>query len=215
MFASTLPGETAEGRSDGELLERVCADESVRAELERVLGPAPVAALRGLQPLSHWIPGIASIRRGGAAADDLAELATTDLIRVLSATGELSGSAGELLAADVVSLGVAMRETVEHVEGATRALRNGKLEQVLAEARARLESDLENLRRVIDQADDAGEDWLRERRREHDELSEEVRAKLERVSAEAPCEPVDQAFAREVDLRLAVTAVRADRGLAR
>jgi hypothetical protein len=52
---------------------------------------------------------------------------------------------------------------------------------VLAEARATLESDLEALRRVIDQADEAGEDWLRDRRREHDELGDEVREKLDRI----------------------------------
>jgi hypothetical protein len=180
-LAVTMPGETAEGRSDRELLERVCADESVRAELERALGPAPVAALRALQPLSHWLPTIASIRRGEADAHDLAERATTDLIRVLNTTGELSGSEGEQLAGDVGSLGVALRETVEHVEGAARAVKNGKLEQVLAEARVTLQGDLETLQRVIDQAGDAGEEWLRERRGEHEELSEEVREKLERV----------------------------------
>jgi hypothetical protein len=180
-LALTMPGDTAEGRSDRDLLERVCADESVRAELERALGPAPVAALRALQPLSRWIPAVASIRRGQADAHELAERATGDLIRVLGATGELTGSEGELLAAQLGSLGGALRDTLEHVEGAARAVRSGKLEQVLAEARATLEGDLEALRRVIDEADEAGADWLRARRSEHEELSEEVRDKLDRV----------------------------------
>jgi hypothetical protein len=180
-LARTMPGETAEGRADRELLERVCADESVRTELERVLGPAPVAAVRALQPLSHWIPAVASIRRGEGDARAVADRAAADLLRILNTTGELSGSEGELIAADVGSLAVALRETVEHVEGAARAIRSGKLEQVLAESRATLVADLETLGRMIEQADQAGEDWLRDRRREHDELTEEVRDKLERI----------------------------------
>ncbi len=180
-LALTLRGETAPGPSDRELLERVCADESVRTELERMVGPAPVAALRALQPISRWIPAIASIRRGESDAAELAEQATSDLIRVLDATAELSGGEGELLAADVGTLGVALRDTVEHVESAARAVRDRKLDQVLAESRAKLEADLETLRRVIDQAEGAEEDWLRARRGEHDELIKEVREKLDRV----------------------------------
>jgi hypothetical protein len=180
-LARTMPGDTAEGRSDRELLERVCADESVRTELARTLGPAPVAALRALQPLSHWIPAVASIRRGEADVHALADRAAEDLIRILNTSGELSGSEGALAVADIGSAALALRETVEHVEGAARAIRSGKLEQALAESRAMLETDLETLARVIEQADEAGDDWLRERRREHGELTAEVRDKLERV----------------------------------
>jgi hypothetical protein len=180
-LALTIPGETAEGRSDRELLERVCDDASVRTELEQLLGPAPIAALQALQPLSSWIPAIASIRRGETDAHELAEQATRELIRVLDATSELTGSEGELLAAEVGTLGEALRDTVEHVEGAARAVRDGKLEQVLAEARAALENDLEALRHVIARAEDAPEEWRAEHRREHEELTEEVREKLERV----------------------------------
>jgi hypothetical protein len=93
-LALTVPGETAEGRSDRELLERVGGDENVRTELEQILGPAPVAAIRALQPLSRWIPAIAGIRRGDAESHQLAEHATAEVIRVLTATGELSGSEG-------------------------------------------------------------------------------------------------------------------------
>src|SRR5438552_5768821 len=95
-LALTLPGETAEGRSDRELVERVCGDASVRIELERVLGPAPVAALQALEPLSRWIPAIASIRRGESSARELAEQATKDVVRVLEATAKLSGSEAEV-----------------------------------------------------------------------------------------------------------------------
>ena len=100
---------------------------------------------------------------------------------MLEATATVSGSEAEVVVADVGSLGVALREAAAHVDAAARAVRDGKLEQVLAETRAILEADLRALRDVIDHAAEEGEDWLRERRHEHEQLSDEVREKLERV----------------------------------
>ena len=180
-LARTMPGETAEGRSDRELLERVCSDQAFRTELERTLGPAPIALLQALQPLSRWIPTIASLRRGGLKTRELADQAGKDLIQVLESTSTLTANEGEALAADVGSLAIGLRDTVEHIEGAVRAIKQGKLEQVLAEARKQLEGDLQELRGVIDRANDAAEDWVRARGAEHADLTEEVRVKLERV----------------------------------
>ena len=180
-LALKMPGETAEGRSDRELLERVCTDEAFRTELERTLGPAPVALLQALRPLSRWVPTIASLRRGEVKARELADQAGKDLIQVLEATSTLTANEGEALAADVGSLAIGLRDTVAHVEGAVRAIKEGKLEQVLAEARKQLEGDLHELRGVIERAEGAAEEWVRARRAEHDELTEEVRVKLERI----------------------------------
>ncbi len=180
-LALTMPGETAEGRSDRELLERVCTDEAFRTELERTLGPAPIALLQALRPLSRWVPTIASLRRGEVKARELADQAGKDLIQVLDATSTLTANEGEALAADVGSLAVGLRDTVEHVEGAVRAIKEGKLEQALADARKQLEGDLKELHGVIERAEGAAEEWVRARRAEHDELTEEVRVKLERI----------------------------------
>ena len=180
-LALTMPGETAEGRSDRELLERICTDETVRAEMERTLGAAPTALLQALRPLSHWVPTIASLRRGEVRARELADQAGNDLIQVLEATATVTRSEGEALAADVGSLAIGLRDAVDHVEGAVRAIKEGKLEQVLAEARKQIEGDLHELRGVIERAEGAAEDWLKARRAEHIELTEEVRVKLERI----------------------------------
>jgi hypothetical protein len=180
-LALKMPGETAEGRSDRELLERVCTDDAFRAELERTLGPAPIALLQALRPLSRWVPTIASLRRGEVKARELVDQAGKDLIQVLDATATLTASEGEALAADAGALAIGLRDTVEHVEGAVRAIKEGKLEQVLAEARKQLEGDLQELHGVIERAEGAAEEWVRARRAEHDELTEEVRVKLERI----------------------------------
>jgi hypothetical protein len=201
-LALTMPGETAEGRSDRELLERVCTDEAFRAELERTLGPAPIALLQALRPLSRWVPAIASLRRGEVKARELADQAGKDLIQVLDATATLTASKGEVIAADAGALAIGLRDTVEHVEGAVRAIKEGTLEQVFAEARKQLESDLQELRRVIQRAEGAAEEWVRTRRAEHGELTEEVRVKLERIERTrkvlGPIMPHLQAVARSL-----------------
>ena len=176
-----IRGDAPARAEDRELLERIWTDESVRAEMEDAFGPATVAALRALQPLSRWVPAIASLRRGEASMRKLADQAGKDLVEVLDATAQLTGGESEALAAGAASLGESLRDTVEHVEGAVRAIKKGRLAQVLAEARAQLEGDLQALHDVIERADDAAEEWLHARRTEHGALTEEVRVKLDRI----------------------------------
>src|SRR5207244_5024570 len=49
------------------------------------------------------------------------------------------------------------------------------------EARQKLETDLGELRGVLDRAEAAPAEWMSAREQEHDALSEEVRAKLDRI----------------------------------
>lgn len=174
-------GESEEGHSARELLGRVASDSSVRAELESLWGPAPVAILQGLQPLWKWIPTVASIRRGEKGLREVAGKAGSDLVGVLTATESVAGDAAEAIAADVGSLAQSLRDTVEHVENAARSVAQGKLEDVLAESRRLLEADLAALAGVITGAAGAEEAWLHDRRGEHGALTTEVKEKLERV----------------------------------
>lgn len=180
-LAHTTPGETAEGRSDRELLARVASDSSVRAELASLWGPAPVAVLQALEPLRHWVPTIASMRRGEKTMRELAVQAGHDLVNVIETTSGAVGGDVDTLAADATSLAQSLRDTVEHAEKAARSVKDGKLEQVLAESRRVLEADLAALAGVIDGATGAAEGWVHDRRNEHGELTEEVREKLDRV----------------------------------
>lgn len=174
-------GESEEGHSARELLGRVASDSSVRAELESLWGAAPVAILQALQPLRKWIPTVASVRRGEKGLREVAGQAGSDLVGVLTATESVAGDAAEAIAADVGSLAQSLRDTVQHVETAARSVAEGKLEDVLAESRRLLESDLAALAGVITGAVGAEEVWLHDRRDEHGALTTEVKEKLERV----------------------------------
>ena len=85
------------------------------------------------------------------------------------------------MAGEAASLADSLRDTVGHVESAARAVKEGKLEQVLAEARRKLEQDLDKLRGVHEGAHAAPAEWREARRTEHAALTEEVREKLEKV----------------------------------
>ncbi|MBV8599068.1 MAG: hypothetical protein JO017_09625 [Actinobacteria bacterium] len=135
--------------------------------------PASQAALEALQPLVKWF-------RGGDRRE-LLHSAAGDVAQVLAATAALGAGADTALAADASALGQSVRDAVEHVEGAAKSVREGKLAQVLAESRATLEADLDALRSVVERADEAPPEWKKARRDEHAELTDEVHTKLDRV----------------------------------
>src|SRR5260370_20643814 len=130
-------------KADRELLGRLAN----AAQLEQIVGPAPVAALQALAPLARWVP---SLHRGGG--HELLASARQDLNQVLQSTAQLTS---ETIPADAVALADSLRDTVEHVESAARAVSEGKLGAALAEARRRLEADLDELRTVHERAEGA------------------------------------------------------------
>ncbi len=160
-------------RSDRELLKAVVDAVGARSRIEQLIGPAPVAALAALAPLARRLPGLATIGRGEAGP------AGEELLRALEATAQLG--AGEGTAEAAASLTASVHAAVEHVQGAARAVEEGKLEQVLAQARLQLERDLAALRAVLDAAGEAPPEWPAARRAELEALTEEVREKLERI----------------------------------
>ncbi len=160
-------------RTDRQLLEAVVTASGASAGIEQLVGPAPWAALAAMKPLLKWI-----------RADDRTELlhsAGSDLAQVLAATASLGAGAETAAAGDAAALGQSLRDSIEHVENAAKAVREGELEAVLREAREKLEQDLDALRGIHEGAGDAPEEWRSARRAEHAELTEEVRVKLERV----------------------------------
>ncbi len=150
---------TAPTRSDRELLRAVVDAAGLRARIEQVIGPAPVAALTGLAPLARWAPALATVDPEEAAP------AREELLQVLAQTARLGVPEG--LVAAVCS--------------AARAVEEGELDRVLAEARVTLERDLGELRTVLDAAGGAPAEWLTARHVELGALTEEVRQKLERI----------------------------------
>jgi hypothetical protein len=157
-------------RSDWELLRAAVELEGIPAQLEEAVGPGLTTALHAMAPLAHWVPTFARLRRREISAEEALEQAAKDVKTILDGVPAVS---------DVTQLGTALRDTVVHVEAAADAVEHGKLEQVLAEARRTLEADLESLRSVIDGADSA--DWREARGAEHEALTDEVNAKLEKV----------------------------------
>jgi len=160
-------------RTDRQLLEAVVTASGARAQLEQLVGPAPAAALAAMQPLVRWI-----------RADDrraLLKSAGGDLAQVLSATAELGAGAESVAAGDAAALGQSLRDAVDHVEGAAKSVREGKLESVLAEARAKLQADLDALQAVHENAHEAPAEWRAARKVEHTELTQEVHEKLDKI----------------------------------
>ncbi len=162
-------------RTDRELLRAVVDAGGVRSRIEQLIGPAPVAALTALAPLARRLPGLATIDGGEAGP------AGKDLLRALEATAELTAAEGLAAVSDAASLAASVHTAVEHVQGAARAVEEGRLEQVLAQARLQLERDLGELRAVLAAAGDAPPEWLTARRAELEALTEEVREKRERI----------------------------------
>ena len=160
-------------RTDRQLLEAVVTAAGARAQIEQLLGPAPAAALAAMKPLVRWI-----------RADDrrpLVKSAGSDLAQVLSATAELGAGTDSVAAADAAALTQSLRDAAEHLEGAAESVREGKLTSVLAEARAKLQADLDALREIHENAHEAPEEWRAARKAEHTELTDEVHEKLEKM----------------------------------
>ncbi len=160
-------------RTDRQLLEAVVTASGARAQLEQLVGPAPAAALAAMQPLVRWI-----------RADDrraLLKSAGGDLAQVLTATVALGAGTESAAAGDAAALGQSLRDAAEHVEGAAKSVRDGKLESVLAEARAKLQADLDALQAVHENAHEAPAEWRAARKVEHAELTEEVHEKLDKI----------------------------------
>ena len=155
-------------RTDRQLLQAVVTASGAQAQIEQLLGPAPAAALAALKPLVQWV------RTGERQRGDIAQ--------VLAASATLGAGADVADAGGVAALTDSLRDAVEHVEGAAKAVREGKLEAVLREARETLEADLEKLRSIHEGATDAPAEWRAARAAEHAELTEEVRVKLEKVA---------------------------------
>lgn len=168
-------------RMDRELLRAVVSASGARAQIEAIIGPAPAVALTALRPLAHWAPLLARLHRGEAGGRELVESAGRDLSQVLEATAQLGAGATTAAAGEAAALAGSLRDTVGHVEAAARAVKEGKLEQVLAEARRKLEQDLDALRGVHEGAHAAPSEWREARRADHATLAEEVREKLEKV----------------------------------
>lgn len=160
-------------RTDRQLLQAVVTASGARAQLEQLVGPAPAAALAAMQPLVRWI-----------RADDRRALLTSaggDLAQVLAATAELGAGTESAAAGDAAALGQSLRDAAEHVEGAAKSVREGKLDGVLAEARAKLQADLDALQAVHENAHEAPEEWRAARKVEHTELTQEVHEKLDKI----------------------------------
>ena len=159
-------------RNDRELLQAVVEAAGARAQIENILGPAPVAVLAGLAPLAQRLPLLAKVSQKEAKS------ASVTLTSVLQSAGSGSDDLGIAAAA---SLGDSLRDAAAHAQGAAKAVEQGKLRQVVAEAHKQLHEDLDGLRGVVSRAEEASEDWLRDRKGELGELTAEVEAKLERL----------------------------------
>lgn len=161
-------------QNNRELLQAVVQAAGARAQVEDLLGPAPVAALAGLAPLARWFPGLATVDKNEA------EPARKKLANVLEAAEQ--GGGGELVElAAAASLASSVREASEHANASAKAVEEGRLRQVIAEARVQLKQDLDELRGTLDDARDAPEEWLHDREADHEALTQEVEEKLERL----------------------------------
>ena len=160
-------------RTDRQLLEAVVTASGASGDIEKLVGPAPWAALAACKPLLRWV------HLGDRS--ELLHSAAGDLAKVLAATAELGAGVEAEAASDAAALGDSLRESVEHIEQAAKAVREGRLESVLRESRERLQADLDTLRGIHENAHEAPQEWRTAREAEHAELTEEVRVKLEKV----------------------------------
>lgn len=163
-------------RSDRELMQAVVTASGARAQLEAIIGPAPVAAVTALKPLARWAPML-----GRGQGRELLGSAAKDLSQVLEGAAQLGAGTDTAAGGDAAALADSLRDTAAHVESAIHAVRNGKLAEILAEARKTLEADLGKLRRIHEGAQSAPPEWREARRVEHAELTKEVHEKLDKV----------------------------------
>ncbi len=168
-------------RADRELLKAIVATQGVRQGIEQIIGPAPLAALTALAPLARLVQRFSTAKDGRPDRRELVDSARDSLLGVLQAETQVDGGVALAETSDSAALAASLHEAVQHVRGAARAVEEGRIEQVITEARRLLETDLEALQGVIDASAEAPGAWLGERRKELAELREEVREKLERI----------------------------------
>lgn len=163
-------------RTDRELLQAVVTALGARTHIEAIIGPAPMAALTALRPLARWAPMF-----GRGHGRELLGSAANDLSLVLEGAAQLGAGTDTAAGGDAATLADSLRDTAAHVESAMHAVKNGQLEQVLAESRKTLEADLDQLRGIHEGAQSAPTEWREARRAEHAELTKEVHEKLDKV----------------------------------
>ena len=165
--------ESEPKRSDREIMSAVVSAAGVRSAIEDILGPAPVAVLAGLFPLARSLPAVARIapREGETEADKLSS--------VLQAAGSSEDDTSGIAAA--ASLADSLRDAASHARGAAKAVEEGTLRRAVADARKQLNQDLDALRAIVSNADEAGEEWRREHESVLADLTAEVETKLDRL----------------------------------
>jgi hypothetical protein len=162
-------------RDDRELLKAIVDAAGVRARIEELLGPAPVAALAALSPLAGRIPRLST------AEHREGEQARKTLAQVLGSSAKDAAAGGFVEVDAAASLADSLRAASAHANASARAAEQSRITEVIAKARAELEQDLSELRTVLAGAQDAPAAWRRDRELELDALTEEVREKLERL----------------------------------
>jgi hypothetical protein len=165
-------------RADGILLRAIIDAAGSRSVIQHVVGPASVTALNACNPVAYWAPVLARLGEGDGSRGKLVEAARKDLRAIL----ESSATAPEdPTGADSIPFADSLQDTVAHVERAARAITAGRLERAVADGRRRLDSDLDDLRAVCENAGHAPRAWRAARETERTTLVEELREKLEKV----------------------------------
>jgi hypothetical protein len=144
-----------------------CAPRSRRSS-----GPRPSPCW----PASFPSPGGSRARR---VNEQEAETATGTLSSVLQAAGSTEDDTSGIAAA--AALADSLREAGAHVRGAAKAVEEGTLRRAVAKARKQLHEDLDGLLSVVSGADEATDDWRRERKSVLADLRREVDTKLDRL----------------------------------
>ena len=143
-------------RSDRVLLNAIIDAAGDRALIRQVLGPGAVTALSAITPIAHWAPSLSKLETRETGAGDPAAVARTELSTVLQETAK---AADDTLAGDAVELFDSLRYTVEYIKEAIHAVSRSTLEHAIAEARTKLEADLDELRAVHEGAHQAPHAW--------------------------------------------------------
>jgi hypothetical protein len=165
-------------RGDHVLLSAIIDAAGDRSVIRRVVGAASVTALYALTPIARWTPSLVGLGKGEGERGKLVAAARKVPMAVF---GFAATAAGEAPAEDAVALPDSLRGTVEHIAKAARAVAEGQLGQAIAEARTKLEADLEELGAIYARARHVPHVWRVERSTEHASLVKEVSEKLAKV----------------------------------
>ncbi|HSX21191.1 MAG TPA: hypothetical protein VLE97_00270, partial [Gaiellaceae bacterium] len=99
--------KTDSKRTDRELFQAVVSASGARAQIEAIIGPAPMAALQALKPLARWAPAL-----GRGNGRELLGSAAKDLSQVLAGAAELGAGADTAVGGDAAALADSLRDTV-------------------------------------------------------------------------------------------------------